>query len=486
MYILILHGYAKKFKSKTKSFFRDIIINMDIEKKARRQSFRVITSEILMVIAVIATVSILAFVVSGYWVGSDFQIERQGLLQIYSSPTGADVEIDGQPSSWLQRTNTSKTLAAGEHTVVLSKDGYDSWSRTVDVTEGLLYRLHYPRLFLKNRYEESAHDFSATPVNFATVTPDRNTMLLLTSAGWQLFNLDSDSGKPVTLNPPAGLLSGAIKSASWATDNEHILFELEDSGTAKWVLFNVKTPAASVNLTKEFNANFSKVKILDGSASNLLVVLDGNLHRIDVHARQISAILVPGVVSFDYYHQEVFFSAGSADSADASPYYLGSLKLGSNETVKLKDLSAPAEVIVTRFYDDEYIGAMSGQLLTIYLKDNFEEKSQFNLSFAPESIRITNSGDAIIMNSGEKIASLDMEVMAITEWSPETKSYGWLDGSMIYAVKGGLLTVYDFNSLNPRELASGVAESLPVTITSDKYLYYFRGSTLTREWLVEH
>ena len=71
---------------------------MDAEKRARRQSRRVIISEILMVLTVIATVSILAFVVSGYWVGSDFKIERQGLLQVYSIPTGADVDVDGNPT----------------------------------------------------------------------------------------------------------------------------------------------------------------------------------------------------------------------------------------------------------------------------------------------------------------------------------------------------------------------------------------------------
>lgn len=496
---------------------------MDIEKRARRQSLRVIISEILMVIAVIATVSILAFVVSGYWVGSNFQIERQGLLQIYSSPTGADVEIDGNPSSWFQRTNTSKTLAAGEHNVVLTKDGYDSWSRTVNITEGLLYRLHYPRLFLKNRSSESALDFSG---NFASVSPDRNTMLLFTGSVWQLFNLDSDSAKPTTLEIPAGLISGTIRSANWASDNEHVLLELESEAGLSWVILNVKNPSTSVDLAKDFNAKFTKIKILDSSASSLLAILNGNLHRIDVSARQISAILVPDVVSFDYRRQDVIFTAATPNEAvaasssasaehnsaennatehasaennatehastaststesAAAPYYLGLLKLGSNEITNLKALSSPAFVVTTRFYDDEYIGLMSGADVAVYQKANFEEKAKFTLTFTPEKIRVTNAGDAIIMNTGEKIASLDMEVMKITEWSPETLHYGWLDGSMIYAVKDGRLTVYDFNSLNPRELATGVTDTLPVTITSDKYLYYFKNGSLIREYLYE-
>ena len=47
---------------------------MDIEKQKKRQSLRVIISEIIMVLAVIATVTVLAFIVSGYWINSDFEL----------------------------------------------------------------------------------------------------------------------------------------------------------------------------------------------------------------------------------------------------------------------------------------------------------------------------------------------------------------------------------------------------------------------------
>ena len=118
---------------------------MNPEAKRRRQSLKVVISEAIMVLAVAITVIILGFLVSGYWINSDLKVERQGMLQISSNPTGANVVIDNE-SSWLQRTNTSKVLAAGEHTITLTKEGYDSWSKTINISEGLLYRLHYPRL----------------------------------------------------------------------------------------------------------------------------------------------------------------------------------------------------------------------------------------------------------------------------------------------------------------------------------------------------
>lgn len=460
---------------------------MDAEKRARRQSLRVLISELIMVIAVIATVSILAFVVSGYWLGSDFKIERQGLLQIYSAPTGADVEVDGNPSSWLSRTNTSKTLSAGEHTIKLTKDGYDSWSRTINITEGLLYRLHYPRLFLKNRTEESAFDFSG---NFATVTPDRNTMLLANNTTtWQIFNLDSDSDKPKNLDlskvlpfssladgASEGLFSGNIVSHKWATDNEHILLKIENSGTSNWLILNIKNPSNSVNLTKEFNADFLKVEILDSSASNLLAVVNGNLYRIDVGAKQISASLAESVTSFDHFNNEVIF---------ATPSTVNLLKLGSSEVTELISISEPTQVFMMRFYDDVYLGLVDSKKVSLYLKKDFVLKDEFPLSFSPEHIKIGKSGDFVALYTGGEIATLDMEAMNLNEWTTGTDIFGWLDGSMIYAIKDGHLNVYDFNGENPRTLAENVSAHFPVTITSDKYLYYFRDGALIREYLYE-
>ena len=146
---------------------------MDFDRTKRRQSLKVIVSEAIMVLTVIITVIILALLVSGYWLNSDFEVERQGMLQISSFPTGADVFIDGE-SAWLQRTNTSKVLSSGEHTVLLTKEGYDTWSKTINISEGLLYRLHYPRLFATERTKEKFYD----AVGVTQVFVDQGTILL--------------------------------------------------------------------------------------------------------------------------------------------------------------------------------------------------------------------------------------------------------------------------------------------------------------------
>lgn len=165
---------------------------MDMDQLKRRQSLKVIASEAIMVFAVILMVIVLALIVSGYWLNSNFEVERQGMLQVSSIPTGADVTIDGE-NAWLQRTNTSKVLSVGTHSVSLTKDGYDTWSKTVNISEGLLYRLHYPRLFLKDRSKEKVRDTIGTTSVF---TSDDFSKILLYSGDVSVLDTAKYSAPP--------------------------------------------------------------------------------------------------------------------------------------------------------------------------------------------------------------------------------------------------------------------------------------------------
>lgn len=469
---------------------------MDLEKRARRESRRVIISETLMFVAVVVTVAILALLVSGYWFGSGFQLERQGMLQISSLPTGANIEIDGE-SAWMQRTNSSKVVSSGEHTVVLTKDGYDSWTKTVNVKEGLLYRLHYPRLFLLNRKKEAVLDTSE--YLSASISPNRSLALLINNTTeWSLINLESDKIEPKNVDVskafsavslPAdgttGLFTGEIKSLNWANDNEHILFEVVSETGTEWVILNIKNPTEKMNLTREFGfiANFSEVKILNDSASSLLVVLNGNLHRVDVSNRQLSGVLVEKVHSFDHLDSEIIFSAEVTEKTEenADNYYVGILKLGENKKTTLMTTPALTKPVISKFYDEEYITILAENIATLYKKQNLEEILKFATSFAPEDIKVGHEGEFITLSSGSYLATLDMEANTIQQWSLPSEAFGWLDNDMIYSISEGVLTVYDFDGYNARELATNVSSHFPSAIVSDKWLYYFSDGSLIRE-----
>ena len=74
-----------------------------------------------------------------------------------------------------------------------------------------------------------------------------------------------------------------------------------------------------------------------------------------------------------------------------------------------------------------------------------------------------------------------MEAMATREWNVSGQTFGWLDDNMIYSVADGELSVYDFDGQNHRTLSKNVSSHFPVTITNDKWLYYFSDGSIVRE-----
>ena len=458
---------------------------MDPEKTKRRQNLKVIISEAIMVMTVAVTVIILAFLVSGYWINSDFKLERQGLLQISSVPTGADVAIDGD-SSWLQRTNTSKVLSSGEHTVTLTKEGYDSWSKTINISEGLLYRIHYPRLFPTNPVTEKT--LALNNHSFSTISPDHSKLLLISST-WQLIDLAnkdikaldlgisqlSSGDSPIKITPES-----TVVSADWDKSGSHILIKINNGESTEWILLDVKDVKNSISLSKEFGGDFTNVQILDDSSSSLLAIHNGNLHKIDIPGRSLSSVLVKNVADYDHFDSsEVVFYANDTVS-ETGTGYVGLLKLSDNKTTKLLDVATSATVTISRFYDDKYITILQDNLVTLYKKDNFTKVADYEISFFPNKMEVGHNGEFITMSLGGRVATLDMETESIREWDVGAGQFGWIDDDMIYTTIDGTLVVYDFDGLNRRVLSQNVNNNTLATITDDKWLYYFSDNSLMR------
>lgn len=465
---------------------------MNNEKLKRKQSLKVIISEAIMVLAVIVTVAILALIVSGYWLNSDFKVERNGMLQISSAPSGADLDIDGE-SSWLQRTNTSKVISSGEHVITISKDGYDSWTKTVNITEGLLYRIHYPRLFLENRTAEKV--LNTTGFTLATISPDGTTLLLMgDTTEWKIVNLNNDnleskkldiskyfSGTSLAEGATVGLFTGKIIDANWDHDSNHVLFKVENGDNIEWVLIDVNNIKNSINLSKEFGTDFSTIKILDNSSNNLLVVRGSNLHKIDVPGRSISAVIASNVTDFDHYENEIVFSTTNPDGK----CLVELTKIGSQNVTELETTTNPVQVAISKFYDDMYITTLSDNTVALHEKTEFKPIADFQLNFTPEELKVGHNGEFITMHSDNQIATLDMEAKTIREWNVEGSHFGWIDNDMIYTVADGELIVYDFDGFNRRVLAKNVSDHFPATITDNKWLYYFSDGNLIREKIIK-
>jgi hypothetical protein len=166
-------------------------------------------------------------------------------------------------------------------------------------------------------------------------------------------------------------------------------------------------------------------------------------------------------------------------------YALYLLDMGNGKTKELESLDNPAKVTLSKFYDDRYITTVWENDVALYSENDFVKMNEFALGFNPVNVKVGHNGEFIVLTNGSKIATLDMEALAVKEWDTESLDFGWIDDDMIYSITSGNLLVYDFDGLNKRELAKNVTGSFPITITENKWMYYLRDGKLIREWLIK-
>ena len=463
---------------------------MDPEQVKKRQTLRVLFSEAMMVLSVVAIMTVLIMITSGYWINQNFEVERRGMLEVLSSPTGADIVVDGE-TAWMAKTNSSRILSKGEHTVSISKEGYGDWVKKVTIEEGLMYRLPYVRLFPNEPELEKVSEINA---RISSVSPDRSSMLLIDdSTTWKILHLNEDKVSTTDLDVAkvfdkiggAEAMAG-IAGIDWSKDGNRILLKVVWNEKNEWLLLDLKDSEKSASLTETFGMNFDTVKFFDKTGDDLLVVDGGELRKLDVSEQSISKILASNVTNFNLYDESIVYVANGKVSV---------LKKVDGEAIDLLDVQGDRIfAALTRSYRDNYLTVIEDGKLSLYKgqlprnKDDksFEQIFSVEIGLMPERIKIGVDGDFVIMSNGKNIVTLDMESENVSRFEVEDGKIGWLDDHLLYVVDNdGDMVVYDYDGLNRRELSKNASQRLGATVSEDeRWLYYFSDGWLVRESLI--
>lgn len=463
---------------------------MDPEQVKKRQTLRVLFSEAMMVLSVVAIMTVLIMITSGYWINQNFEVERRGMLEVLSSPTGADIVVDGE-TAWMAKTNSSRILSKGEHTISISKEGYGDWAKKVTIEEGLMYRLPYVRLFPNEPELEKVSEINA---RISSVSPDRSSMLLIDdSTTWKILHLNEDKVSTTDLDVAkvfdkiggAEAMAG-IAGIDWSKDGNRILLKVVWNEKNEWLLLDLKDSEKSASLTETFGMNFDTVKFFDKTGDDLLVLDGGELRKLDVGEQSISKILASNVTNFNLYDESIVYVANGKVSV---------LKKVDGEAIDLLDVQGDRIfAALTRSYRDNHLTVIEDGKLSLYKgqlprdKDDksFEQIFSVEIGLMPERIKIGADGDFVIMSNGKNIVTLDMESENVSRFEVEDGKIGWLDDYLLYVVDNdGDMVVYDYDGLNRRELSKNASQRLGATVSEDeRWLYYFSDGWLVRESLI--
>ncbi|MBR3220584.1 PEGA domain-containing protein [Candidatus Saccharibacteria bacterium] len=457
---------------------------MDLEKQKRNQVIRVVITEILMVLAIIPIVILLTLLAMGYHLGEDMTLEQSGLVQVNSIPNGASVSVDGEEKF---KTDASRMLTSGEHVIKISKDGYDSWSKKINVLPGFLLRVRYARLFKESREIQAVQKLDG--LRMMSTSPNRTSILyqLNASPKLKLVNIRDDNVKDAELDltnilrvGDNGEMLGKIEQTKWSWNGDTVLLKIVYDDASEWALVDIRDNASSRNLTKEFGLVISDIQFAGSSVERLYVLENNNLREINLDSNGVSRVLLSGVEEFYAEQTSVGYVRKQDDKKE-----LGIYKNGDTGGIVIRTVenNLPVHVAANEYYGEKYLSYTIGDQLVVYMTEvwptNEKEAKKMNVTIdakigiVPNSpLTINRTGEAILMRDDKEMVAVDLETNRHKKYPATSEGISFVDDYLLYGINDQTLTVWDFDGENQRPLANGVLNFSAVISANNRWLYY--------------
>ena len=470
-----------------------------MNKKSRTHAKRAVRIRLTlvymaMILSVALLVGVLYLFVQGYRFNRyEGQLEQGGLVQFNSTPNNASVWLDGAQLG--VRTQGRLTIAAGNHTIGMQKDGYHNWGKDVTVKPGNVLWLDYVRLVPKVLQADAVGAFGG--VASSMVSQDNKKLAVIEDATKpvvQIMKLDTDSPQKTTVTiastnftaPLAGE-SQAFELAAWAHDNRYALITYTHGSSVEWLSVDTASTSVAKNITTTLGVAASRVVYAKDDANTVFLLDSGSaVRRANVDQKTLSGPLVENVESFDVYDSStvtyVTKPAGSEPKRTVAYLTLGAKKprvvaeYASSDTVRFA---------IGTYDGGRYLVVASGETVRILTGDlavsdaerpaAFTDYATFTITggatyigFSPDNQRF------VYAQNDANVATLDLDVRTVAHHSfvtAQSQAIQWLDKHHFATVENGSLTMYDFDGTNGHVLAENALTNSAVLTPNGRHFY---------------
>jgi hypothetical protein len=454
-----------------------------------------------MTILVLTGVTTIILIILGYqFDGQNGRVEQGALLQYETQPSGATVTVDGRTLTG--KTPTKGSVLAGTHTIAMTKDGYETWTKTVDIKAGTLTWLDYARLVPVKRPIEAVETYAKLSGSLAS--PDGQVMLVHTEAASPTFNLvdlSDDKVSQTSLTLPATLYSQAttlgvahaFRMDQWDKAGRFVLLQHTYGDKNEWIQMDTKDIAASKNITALLGVPISSARLSGTSGNSLFVLSAGDIRKLDLGAATISRALVSNVTSFELYDSNIITYVGK-DTADNTMRVVGVYRDGDSIPHVLRkttNSNSSLHIATSRYFNDDYVAISEGSRVDVlygsYPSSSTDTKSlkpysSFDLSVDVEYLQFSPRGYYIVAQHGNIFAGFDVErkttkTSSVPATTTPMRPLQWLDNANLWSDTDGQLTMREFDGTNA-VVVNNLEHGYDVTLSkNERYLYSIGKST---------
>ena len=467
-------------------------------KKHKAHERRLLVGYMLIGIAILLAMTVLLYLTRGFTLKQG-KVVQNGLVFVSSNPQGANVYLDGVRKD---TTGTRLTIEAGTYAMKLVREGYRDWQRAVTVAGGDLLRVDYPFLVPKNLTSAKVADYSKAP-SLNLQSPDRRWLLVQQPEALVDFDMyDLKDPKKITENKtsfslPADLLTSAtgaqsLKLVEWSNDNIHVVVQhIYDGKKSEYILIDRKTPAKSVNLTKQLKLAAATELTLQNKRYDHYFVhdtSDGSLSTNTLSEPELKPIL-KDVTEYKSYGNDTVLYATTKD-ADKGFAKIRMYLDGRSYTLRSVAQAKKYLLELSRYDDSWYAVAGSPAEGRVYVYQDPADALKRRPSQAPVPVNILKvagatrvsfsaSSQFVAAENGQHFGVYDIEYDKSYTYEIEDKldkpqTYAtWMDDSRLQLVSGGKVVIFDYDNTNRQELVAHLPGYKPYFDSSYRYLYAF-------------
>ncbi|NTW61604.1 PEGA domain-containing protein [Candidatus Saccharibacteria bacterium] len=462
---------------------------MNQKQSKRRQIIKRILVYALMITSVVIIATFITFFVMGFrFDASDGKIEQFAFLQYASKPSGAKVYVDGKKLG--SSTPTRNSVKPGIHQIRLSLNGYEDWTKTVDVKSGTITWLNYALMIPQKVSPEILDSYPAAYKTLAS--PDGEFIMMQSdqvNPNLNLIDINSSPIKTTSFNLPTSSYSGAgvsglshsFEMVKWNNSSKYLLIKHQYGNDIEWLVCDVRDAARTQNITKLLSLPIDSIDFADNSGSKFFALSSGLIRKLDVAAATISKPLASKVTEFGVYDSGIVTYIGTDESGNAQ--VVGMYRDGDADPIILSTVNNKSSVLhvsATRYFNEDYVAIADGRNVTITggsfptssSSSGLSKVASFAIDKDIQKLSFSPTGEFVLMQSGTNISTYDLEHLSLAQYSIASASIKWLNDDYLWSMNGNNLVIEEFDGANTHNF-SLVADQEVILTENSNYMYYF-------------
>ena len=458
-----------------------------ITDRQSKEKAIIILKNIITILIILGIVSVLIFLIQGFRLGSNGEVQLTGLVQFASNISGSTVEANGRVLN--EKTNTKELFLPGEYSFKISKEGYEDWNNRSKVSEGKVLWLNYARLIPKDKkVDKFLRIENLKKVKFSTnrekifaisegsdgiakfwmielgETPKINEISIPSS----LFERESDED----------LLKGVSSNVEieTITDNaDRVLISWKNSDKTEFISLNTLNPEKSINISDKFHSDFSKMMPVNRAQTKFLSLVDSDLREVNIDSLTMTANLLTDIVDFEPYDENI---SAFVQRKGENNFLVGIFEKGKQTSTIANGIEFQPKIKIGRYHNENYLHIATKTSLSIYKGSDWigvnrpKKIHDINLNFEVDKLRLNPEMRILVASNGEKNTTFDLETDTKYDISAKNE-LKWLDNFIFYGFEDDKIFIQDFDGNNKKLIFTSLVGFENALSHNGRYIYGF-------------